>query len=142
MCKTYLKREFNLHERNDDLWALVDNEVVDYGHRAVLFMTTDYAVVEPHEFFGFGLHCKHIAPELIKKTNWDWSHWEAIGEDLIQLSKRHDRRMIGAGLSCTSVSDIWAEWRGLGKGHTPHRMPLEGTKKGHNQGTSPERPTE
>lgn len=46
---------------------------------------------------------------IIDTTNWDWSHFEAIGQAAEKLYKNHDHRCKGMAIGCTSVCDIWLQ---------------------------------
>lgn len=86
--------------------ALARNVSVDLPLRACLVMTFDGAVVPRANLAHMGelvaaggAIIREAAPGMV-------CHFPQIGSDLAALHL--DRRAVGVGLSCTSVSDTWA----------------------------------
>lgn len=116
LSKCYLDSK-GWHTAGDELWRLSKDESVPFSLRAAHVMTFDQALVRPGDLQSFGCLIEEAAT-VLSDWNPDYvNHFAAIASDL--KSARLDRRALGVGLCCTSVSDAWRSWPGIKAGKRP-----------------------
>jgi hypothetical protein len=80
--------------------------------RRVLLFLADGALIKDANLQQFSANCKSVFDELQAWPEWGGrifvNHWAAIGIDFAKL--RPNKRRIGVGIGCTSVSDPWEEY--------------------------------
>jgi hypothetical protein len=89
------------------LWGLAREETVPLCIRMAHVVTFDRALI-PIDKAKYVGNLLIEASDILKKYSPDYvNHFASIGNDLIK--ERPDKRAIGFGLNCTSVSDVWHE---------------------------------
>lgn len=99
-------KRFNMFD-SDKFWVSYKDVRLDEDEKAVLLSTYDNAFVEIERLSDFAVACKKLHDLIISITEWEWSHFQSIGEIAEKLYKKHDYRCIGLAIGCTSVSDPW-----------------------------------
>lgn len=95
-------------DKMQPLWNLAqDAQIPDYLRTALVF-TFDWAICSPESRHRLELDLRKTHVALIEDSECSWSHFSAIADAL--RSHRPNKKMIGYGLSCTSVSDPWSMW--------------------------------
>ena len=112
----HLGREFKMWDDKEakELWATWKRVDIPRHRRFGLLLTFDTGIIEPDNLNEASELAKKLHFDILENSEWDWSHWEAISGDLEKVAQKHDYRMIGVSLGCTSVSDPW-EWYPNGK---------------------------
>lgn len=98
-------------EETKKFWPLWKSPLLNDSERAVLLCTYDMGYVEINKLYEFSAACFELHKKIIGKTDWTWSHFEAIGNEAVGLYAKHDHRCLGLGVGCTSVSDPWEFWK-------------------------------
>lgn len=94
---------------HDSFWSSYKSPRLDNDEKAVLLSTYDYAFIEIDHLAEFANACIKIHELIISTTEWEWSHFEAIGNLAHELDKKHDHRCKGLAIGCTSVCDPWEQ---------------------------------
>lgn len=106
LCNKYLNgAQWYLERDSNRLWALYNNLDVPEHMRFGLMVTFDNAVVEMQDL----AKASDLAA-MVYDTIYDESkvnHWRDLSHAYMDLSKYKDKRIVGIGLGCTSVSDPW-----------------------------------
>ena len=110
LTEQYLNKEYSTFADMEPLWNLYSDKDIPIHRRFALLFTFDNCIIDKNLLEKCSEYCKEIHEDILKNTDWDWSHWEDIGNDLKKLSLLTDKRLKGAGLGCTSVSDPWYEY--------------------------------
>jgi len=105
--KLYGKRFDMFNDK--DFWPSYKDNRLDDDEKAVLLSTYDRSFIEVDHLAEFANACKKVHDRIINTTNWEWSHFYAIGEAADKLNKKHDYRCKGLAIGCTSVDDIWEQ---------------------------------
>lgn len=92
-----------------EFWPSYKDDQLDNDEKAVLLSTYDDAFVEVNNLAKFAIACRKVHALIINTTDWEWSHFEAIGNAADELHKKHDYRCKGLAIGCTSVCDIWEQ---------------------------------
>jgi len=100
-------KKMSIFEQDKNFWSSYKDQRLSEDEKAVLLSTYDYAYVGVDDLERFSAACKTVHKLILDKTDWDWSHFEKIGEISKCLSKKHDHRCRGLCIGCTSVSDPW-----------------------------------
>jgi len=103
-------KNFMMYPEDKEFWPLWKSDKLTKNERAVLLSTYDNNFVETGRLMEFSVACKEVHDLILKNTDMEWSHWEAIGMEAEKLSKKHDKRCLGLGIGCTSVCDLWEQW--------------------------------
>lgn len=91
---------YNLYKRKD----------LKFSHRLCFLMTMDGAMIETDKLREASECYKEVHRDIITSGGYTWSHYEAMGENLLQLSNiKIDSRCIGVAVNNTSVSDCWID---------------------------------
>jgi hypothetical protein len=88
------------------LWKLVDRKDIPISQRLALFLTFDRAVILKRHLPEAAKHLRAFADFFWVKPG-HVNHWPRIAEWVAETSKIKDSRLIGVGLNCTSVADVW-----------------------------------
>lgn len=99
---------FNMFD-NKKFWSSYKDSRLSEDEKAVLLSTYDNAFVEVERLDKFAEACKQVHALIIQSTEWEWSHFEAIGLAAQALYEKHDHRCLGVAIGCTSVCDIWEQ---------------------------------
>jgi len=99
------------------LWALVTDKQVPWHLRLCHAWTFDYVVCPPERLVELAQACESAGAEIKRLYPNRVNHWPAFSYHLAKLP-RLSRRVVGVGLTCTSVSDIWLEWHGDPRPHS------------------------
>lgn len=91
----------------DSFWSLWKDEKLSENEKAVLLSTYDNSYIATHKLLEFSEACKEVSELIIIHTRWTWNHFRDIGDIAEKLSKKHDFRLKGMCIGCTSVSDQW-----------------------------------
>ena len=75
-----------------------------------LAMTCDYMVAPVNHLRKFADAFDKVSDEILELTEFTWSHWAGIAADVRAIDEKHDSRLSGVGVGCTSVDDPWASW--------------------------------
>jgi hypothetical protein len=92
-------------------WAPWKDERLSENEKAVLLSTYDQAVIEIDKLDIFSKACEEVHHKILSDSNWEWSHFESIGEQALSLYEKHDYRCLGLAIGCTSVCDPWEFWK-------------------------------
>lgn len=92
------------------LWKLATDRTVVEHLRITHAATFDYAMIPVANLEIAATAFEKAHEDILRLTDWTWSHWAAIAADLRKLAAKHDHRMLGVGIGCTSVSDPWEEF--------------------------------
>lgn len=106
----HLKRGGRGFGDDKQLWALAQDERVPLAWRLVHAFCFDGAVVTPAGLNELADACREVYEETQPLWPDRVNHWLKIGEDLRALAGVKIGRSLGYGLTCTSVSDIWADY--------------------------------
>ncbi len=104
----YRKGEYIFSKDLKPLWRLIDNPAVPIWARITHGFTFDGAVLTKENFPKAIKAFREAQRVLIEWPEWGPSrvlHWGAIADSLESMKIRNN--CLGAGLSCTSVSDPW-----------------------------------
>lgn len=109
LSKKYISPDFHWMTAGQDLdklWDVWKNPKVTRSLKVAQLLTCDFAVINKE-------HAKEasellIEAALILKNNGHNSHFKEIGQDILNDNCK-DKRLIGYGLGCTSVSDPWEQ---------------------------------
>ena len=93
------------------LWALATDRTVAEHLRITHAATFDYAMIPVAKLGTAAEAFEKAHDDIIRLTDWTWNHWSAIAADLRKMSTAHDRRLVGAGIGCTSIGDPWEEFK-------------------------------
>ena len=102
-----------MEEQAERVWQLIEDPRVPLHQRAGLLLTFDRAVIlRKHITFlaaGFEKLGQETAASDPEGTRAN--HWPAIGRAFLQAASLPlDHRLIGIGLNCTSVADVWGSY--------------------------------
>lgn len=111
---TTFLRPFAVHHHKeclDEVCAKLDDTSVPLRHRAGLFLTYDRVILRAEDLPELVEEFRILAFELrgYAKPNHA-NHWEKIADYVSEKAKRHDPRMLGIALNCTSVRDVWDDY--------------------------------
>ena len=103
-------------------WNLWQSPLLTGAEKFCILLCYDNLIVLPENFALASEFCLEGHNSILTKTDWTWSHFEAIGKDFAKLAEsKLDYRAIGAGLNCTSIHDVWSEYTYL-KGKTGKKL--------------------
>lgn len=114
LCEKYLggtRTSWGINTPLEKLWALSADERVPRCLRLTLGFTYDWAVCPPKKA-GELADALEEAGKLCDRPGYV-NHWQAIANELRNHKAR--ARQVGIGISCTSVNDIWIDWKGKKK---------------------------
>lgn len=119
MCTQHLKEEYSFFDdpQMGRICKLALNNTVPLNRRLTCVATFDYAVMPVGKLIEFATAFEETHRAILCASEWTWSHWAAIAKDVAAIAAKHDHRLVGVGIGCTSVSDPWEWWE-----------PTEGTK--------------
>lgn len=100
--------KFNMFD-DEKFWSSYKDLRLSRDEKAVLLATYDKAFIEVGHLKEFASACKKLHALIIYKTQWEWGHFEAIGDIAEKLHEKHDSRCLGLAIGCTSVCDIWEQ---------------------------------
>lgn len=92
---------------SSNFWPLWKHKHLSKNERAVLLSTYDRSFISIDNLMIFSNACKQVSELIINNTDWDWNHFQSIGDIAEELSNNHDYRCKGICIGCTSVSDLW-----------------------------------
>lgn len=110
LCEKYLNKERHSWMMGDakDLWKLFDNPSVPEHLRFALMVTFDDGMVELCDMKEAAVFAKMTYETIYAEGMVN--HWLALSGAYAVLSKAKDKRVLGVGLGCTSVSDPWEDF--------------------------------
>lgn len=89
--------------------------------RRCLAWTFDDFIIKRSQLTAMAASCCYTDEAVRAHGKWGWTHWVAFARCLKEYGdKSHDRRLLGVGLSCTSVADPWSA-RTMTKRYRPVR---------------------
>ena len=91
----------------DNFWPLYKSNKLSDSQRAVLLFTYDNNYVSRDNIKMFAKACIEVHQDILNKTDWKWSHWEDIGNSILEAKLTKYAK--GFCLRCTSVTDAWDE---------------------------------
>ena len=100
--------KFNMFDDNK-FWPSYKSAKLSRDEKAVLLSTYDNAFIEVEHLSEFANACRKVHVLIISATDWEWSHFDAIGNAAEELHKKHEYRCKGLAIGCTSVCDIWEQ---------------------------------
>jgi len=114
MQNRYLPGSRNwIHGNNQALWDLAKDQSVPLHQRLCLAFTFDQSACPIERMAELGEAMKTMGRECDDDEPNSVNHMPKIGADLCELAKEKlDHRAIGIGLECTSVNDLWLQWKG------------------------------
>jgi hypothetical protein len=116
----FLGREYNgwLFADNGPLWKLVSDERVPLAIRITHAFCMDLAYCPASRIAELASACDETGRVCARDQHVN--HWPAIAEYLSLYKPR--TRELGVGISCTSVSDMWIDWRQTRDKGTPWNL--------------------
>ena len=112
LCNKYLHMERHswISGVQKDLWNLADNPDVPKELRIVHAFTFDRAICPIDKIDELADACDKVYTLTHEDCPNNVNHWQAVANSLRNVKK--DKRALGIGLSCTSISDPWCDWNG------------------------------
>ena len=110
LCETYLDGKKWIHGDVPELWEIWKNKTVPDFLRCALLMTFDKAIVEIADLGQAAQYCGNTNSFLSERVDYGL-HWQSIADELVKAHHKHDKRCLGIGLGCTSVSDPWWNYK-------------------------------
>lgn len=108
LCRTYLGREtWSFMGENKDLWQLASDQRVPLDLRLAHAFTFDGTFCPRSRAKELGASLQRAGRKVAVTDRVN--HWFDIGADLLANGMA---RAQGFALSCTSVNDVWCEWKG------------------------------
>jgi hypothetical protein len=95
------------HQEWEELWALVHDRSVPAEQRLCLAWCWDNGIVPLAKVHKMAQACDDVSDFLLANSKYKWNHWRSFGSTLRKCVKQSDKRILGIGLSCTSVADPW-----------------------------------
>jgi len=106
LCDKYLNgAQWYLERDSNRLWALYNNMVVPEHMRFGLMATFDNAIIEVSDLAKASDLAAMVYETIYDETKVN--HWKELSHTYMDLCKTKDKRIVGIGLGCTSVSDPW-----------------------------------
>ncbi len=95
--------------KNRMVWDLAGEDRVSGPERVALMLTFDKSFVPTSHLKEAGEACIKAYDMIVAHGFWEGvNHWRAIGDALIDLSKKPlHRNARGVVLNCTSINDVW-----------------------------------
>jgi len=92
-------------------FAKLSDFSVPLHHRAGLFLTADRVILRTEDLEKLVEPFAILAHEMRGYSKPGFSnHWGAIADYVKAKAQKHDPRMLGIALNCTSVSDVWDDY--------------------------------
>lgn len=102
------KQSFKSYEaEKNGFWGSYRSKELTINERMVLLSTYDLAYIPTEYLYEYAEACEEVHKSILEYTTFGWSHFKDIGEIAKNLSGRHDPRLKGLCIGCTSVSDPW-----------------------------------
>ena len=112
LCEMYLDgRKWLHHDDNGEMWDLWKNKEIPDFLRCSFLLTFDWSIAKVDDLPQVAEYCR-LTHQFLSTINDYGSHWESIADAFIDIWFRHDYRLIGVALGCTSVSDPWWNYNG------------------------------
>lgn len=102
--------KFNIFATDNRIfWLSYKHSRLDNDEKVVFLSTYDDAFIEIKNLAQFSDACHKVSALIIQTTNWEWNHFEEIGNVAAELYKNHDSRCQGMAISCTSTCNLWEQ---------------------------------
>lgn len=113
VCQEHLNEKFTMF--NNDQFKRLDktplNKDIPLHRRLAYAMTCDYSGMPVDKLPEFAKAFRQVHDDILTLTDWEWSHWKAIANELDAIHRKHDKRLDYVGIGCTSVCDLWEGWK-------------------------------
>lgn len=98
-------------EGAERLWELARNPTVPRHLRLAHAFTFDQAYCPVANLMEMADALDQTHADILRHGPYEWSHFANFASALRSISNKHDWRLVGAAVSCSSVTDAWSGWR-------------------------------